>query len=250
MTKRLAIVCVVLVLAAGFVAAQDAPTGGEGFCATAPPELLAALDGSWSLEQGPGLAVGGWPIPLPAHPPVAMRLEYDAEGGFAILSGQGQQMLMVPVVTEIVSDVLGDWFPHFEGSTEGMEACDWYALPTLIGSNVYALSGAIPAEWARVLGESNASIEYAVAILCVADRSYIFGVARDIDETDVHPIADGAPDGSTNCEDRGTRSLQGDMSMTISLKFDSPSSARGMLTFVGESDGYSFAAWAPITMFR
>lgn len=251
MTERLILACFVLVLTASLAVAQDPPSGGGDFCAIAPQALLVALDGSWSMEQGPGFAIGGVPIPLPAHPPVAMRLEYVADGGYAILSGQGQQMAMVPMVTETATEVLGDWSEHFVSSTEGMEACDWYALPTLMGSNVYALRGAIPPDMATVLGEYSSSTDsFAVGIFaCVGGRTPVF-IAGGTSEGVGYGQADEVLDYSRFCGDKGMRSTQGDMSMTISLKFDSPSSARGMLTFSGEYDGYPFAAWAPITLFR
>lgn len=248
MTERLAIAWFVLVLAASFAAAQDSASGGGDFCAIAPQELLVALDGSWSLEQGAGLAVGGVPIPLPAHPPVAMRLEYDAEGGFAILGGQGQQMVMVPVVTETASAVLGDWFEHFATATEGMDACEWYALPTLVGSNVYALKGTTQTGSLQWFDDSGAVMEYNMgAVFCVGDHAYFLLLQSGPEGKVLVPGED--TDGS-RCADTDVIRSAGDMSMTISLKFDSPSSARGMLTFMGESDGYSFAAWAPITMTR
>lgn len=178
MTERVGVACLVLMLAASFAVAQDTTSENGGFCATAPQELLVALDGSWSMTQGPGVAVGAFPIPLPGHPPVAMRLEYDPEGGFAILSGQGQQMLMVPMVTETASRALGkDSFDVFATETEGLDACDWYALPTLVGSNAYALSGTVSYEQISFVDDSayNGFLHVAAA-LCVGDTFVGVGV--------------------------------------------------------------------------
>lgn len=239
MAGRLATALLLLVLPARFAAAQDTPSGGGDFCATAPQELLAALDGSWSFTQGRGMAITGGPaVPLPAHPPVRMGLEYNSEGGYAILSGQGQQMLMLPTATETASGLLGGLYQNFVTSTEGMDACDWYALPTLVGTNAYDLSGHF--------GPPSGNPDGKNLSLCYDGDHYIFNYEVGlyngvIEEIVLKKVG--------SCDDRDWVD-GGDMTMTIALKFDSPSSARGMLSFSGKHGGYRFAAWAPITMSR
>lgn len=254
MIGRLATAFILLVVPAGYVAAQDTPSSGGGFCATAPQDLLSALDGSWSLTQGRGIAIGGPPIPLPAHPPVEMGLEYNSEGGYAILSGQGQQMLMLPTSTETASNILGGLNENFVTATEGMDACDWYALPTLVGSNWYDLTRIITSQTSPSIGAADGTSAAAMIFFCINDLQYytVFAVeeggpvmvevAQDIDWTSGPP--------SPNECNIPIDAVTGDMKMTIALKFDSPSSARGMLSFRGEQGGYHFAAWAPITMSR
>lgn len=77
MIGRLATACLLFVLPAGFAEAQDTASDDGGFCATMPPDLLAALDGRRSLRQGAGAgrrgpAQGQIVIPPPPRPPVTM----------------------------------------------------------------------------------------------------------------------------------------------------------------------------------
>ncbi len=79
MIGRLATACLLFVLPKGFTEAQDTASDDGGFCATTPPDLLAALDGRCSLRQGAGAGRGGSTqgqivIPLPPRPPVTMTL--------------------------------------------------------------------------------------------------------------------------------------------------------------------------------
>jgi hypothetical protein len=231
MIGRLATALILFGVPAGYVAAQDAPAGGDGFCATAPQELLVALDGGWSLRQGPGIVIGGPRIPLPAHPPVAVSLQYNSEGGYAILSAQGQEMIMLPTSTDMATTLLGGMSENFVTSTEGMNACDWYALPTLVGTSVYDLT--------TTRYEDRPPV--ASADICFNDVFYVF----DLNEVGL-PVLD--PIG-TVCQ-LPVGSTPGEMTMTVALKFDSPSSARGMLHFQGKTGEYPFAAWAPITLSR
>jgi hypothetical protein len=251
MIQRSATVLFLLfVMPAGLVVAQTPAASAAEFCASAPHELLTALDGSWTLTQGPGLAIGGLPIPLPAHPPVPVTLEYILEGGHAILNAQGQDMLMMPTTTEDASELLGELNQYLVTSTEGMDACDWYALPTLVGTNLYDLSFNLVTP---VMDPDPVSIYF-----CINGTTHGYGVVdfREVtigDQVENVPVLD-----RFRPEDQGglipcnipIGTLPAGMTMTVALKFDSPSSARGMLTFEGASGPFPFAAWAPITMAR
>ena len=241
MIKRSATVLLLLLLVvpAGFVVAQASASSGEEFCATAPQDLLAALDGSWTLTQGPGLAIGGLPIPLPGHPPVAVGLEYISEAGFAIMTAQGQDLIMWPEATENASNLLGDLNQYLVTSTEGMDACDWDALPTLVGTNLYALSF-------NLVRRSPTMRTVAFGFCRHGERweYYFDGLTIDVEQTVQQCSGCFVP-----CN-IPIGNVPAGMTMTVALKFDSPSSARGMLSFEGKSGPFPFAAWAPITMAR
>lgn len=81
--------------------------GTANFCATSPAELLSALDGTWTLTQGPGwAAAGGGSIGmrLPPHPPQQMQIAFDPNLGFPVMSAQGQHMVLLPAGPDPVAD--------------------------------------------------------------------------------------------------------------------------------------------------
>lgn len=218
MKNRLAkaVACAVAFAVAAWASPSQAQAGD--FCATAPADLLVALDGGWSLRQGPGVAnAAGMSIPLPPHPPVAVRFDYNAEQS------------VVHIVSADLADGI-DMFPTAEQQSASAAAvladqsapaspCDWYALPTLIGTNAYFF----------VQGPHFTNEPMAAAMsICI-----IYGYFCDIE---IPPTYD--PGGSAAME------------MTLVLRFASADSGSGIVVFSGEQDGYSFRASAPVQLSR
>ena len=274
MIGRLVPAVLLLVLFANYAAAQNTSSSGAGFCTTAPQELLVALDGSWSLTQGMGAGtgwtmVGGIPIPvgiafpLPPQAPVGMTLTYDPDIGAAIMSGDGQQMIMMPTMTETAAQALGPDFEDLVGSAASGAECDWYALPTLVGTNEYFLSGgAIPPEYELLAGGTTRTSGFSAVFLCVngkrIDAFLSFegkwaiigpdiGIGTKPSHMDEQAWQNLKPVSAFKC---GQNLPKGDMSMTIALKFDSPSSGRGRVVYDGELDGSRFTVVAPVEMTR
>lgn len=178
--------------------------------------MLVALDGAWNLRQGPGAAyVAGTAIPLPAHAPVAVRFNYDsAQRLVHIVSADlANGIHMFPTATQQsagAAAALADQ-PAFSSS------CDWYALPTLIGTNVY-----------HFVEEAHFERFAAADALCLLLGSmFCFEVPPSH-----HPGG------------------EVDMQMTLILRFTSANSGSGVVIFSGDHEGYRFAAQAPVQISR
>ncbi len=145
--RRTPDVCILsLLLSAGALASpalaqQAGGDSGDDFCALAATDLLAALDGSWTVNHGGGTAVGETEdgiiaIPFPSPPAGKIIFKYAPDRGVIdARSPDGfHHMLVLPTPDKqepAASLIVGEP-PAGETSTAG---CDWYALPTLIGSN-------------------------------------------------------------------------------------------------------------------
>ncbi|QIE46053.1 hypothetical protein G5B38_11265 [Pseudohalocynthiibacter aestuariivivens] len=229
----------------------------DGFCTAQAQDVLASLNGSWTLRQKAGVARAGGapiPIPLPAHPPQQMEMDAWDNFGFSVLSGQGQSMVMLPAVSDAVAE-------HIDTTTDsGMETvhadvagCDWAAMPTLVGTNTYSLQG--PG------GEALTVVDMEVAKAKFSDEYGVTVVVcpnRDTDSMFDDPISVGGLFGvkiiprndKEQCAPAMARVGSNEMEMTIFLRFDSANSAAGLLSFRGEMNGSAFSASAPLTMSR
>jgi len=259
------IVGILIALASASAFAQDEPTvpsPPSGFCATAPNGFLSVLEGDWSFKQGAGFATAvgvPFPMPLPSHAPVPMKLTYDPETGLANLSGMNsdnrrENMVMFPSLPENLPRVVQALnTAQQEGLFQIGPGCDWYSLPIMVGTNHYSLDST------RVTGIGDTP----AAVSLLGDREFVVGIAcisfpEDDEALDIvgyllrrvdgivkiHPV----PESPDHCL-RVTQS-SGDMSMTIIVKFQSPNSGIGIVSFKGTSDGHTIKARAPITMTR
>jgi hypothetical protein len=212
--------------------------------------MLAALDGTWTLKQGaglasgvaptgiPGLPVGGITIPLPANPPQRFTLTFDPAAGYATLSGEGQSMAMVgatPAELGGVSKYLSS--ADIDKLITKGKGCAWNALPIMVGSNVYGLdTPATPGGKGRF---SYVGLPGLKVTLCVLpDGSYREATDRDL----------GVDRG---CKQEAKPAVRmGDMKMSLIMKFQSSTQGSGVLLFEGQQDESRFTAIAPITMSR
>jgi len=179
-----------------------AQTSGDAadLCATSPAELLAALDGTWTLNQGPGwAAAGGGAIgtPLPAHPPQQIQIALDPNLGLPVLSAQGQHMMMVPAEPEPVAEHIDSVIEETgsAGAQSNATDCDWYGLPPIIGTNMYSLDGPgvqtpdlsalAGAGWPDADGHGSFSLAFYVCPGTLPDRVY-----QEMDNEGVFPVGD------------------------------------------------------------
>lgn len=231
--SRAAAISATLILAFGFAFAglsEAQEPQSEGFCALTDEALLAELDGAWNLTQGPGVVNASFmQIPLPGHPPAPVTFEYDPERGVVDLVGAdlSDNMIMFASVPSIAEDLarLAE-----EGAEPGPPTdCPWSVVPTLIGTNFYELV------------DDQYSGGHAVAHLCSADRWRNPEPGSYYDSEDARAWFD------RNCQrDRA----EGQLQMTLYVRFSSPDSGAGTIFFSGEQDGHPVMAVAPVTLSR
>ncbi|MBV0914114.1 hypothetical protein [Anianabacter salinae] len=250
-------------------AAQANAQSSRETCPTAPRDLLVGLDGTWSVQQGPGVMIvpvmGA--LPLPPHAPLRLTMAYDPETGTSQLTGNGpnEQLIMfptheslVPQIQEMVS--AADKENLLNIGTD----CDWYALPLMVGTNTYSL-------------ESPGFVETGTTVLAL----FLPGVSNELTQSaikstavcltgkDKQEIADlmgggraqNMIDALENVELAGPLFVaqdfgcavtpsSGEMTMTLLVKFQSPESGTGMLIFEVNQGGTRAIAKAPVTMSR
>lgn len=241
-----------LILAGITACALSTPALAEAapadFCASAPAEMLAALDGTWTLKQGAGAAtaasptgiaaspIGGMTIPLPPHKPQRFTLKFDPALGHSELSGEGQKMAMISADAKALDKVSrhldSDDVSRMVAKGQG---CEWYSLPIMVGSKMYKLQahdpGSKEADWWMYLPFPGKPM-----LVCLRNDGIAaidFGGPERVCETPPH-LLDG----------------KGDMKMSLVMKFQSARSGSGVLVFEGKSGKSRFAAIAPITMSR
>lgn len=235
-SKRAAMIATLLVLASsGFAAPRDnaATDGDDGFCTMAPSELLAALDGTWSLKQGAGAALGESNrgvagVPLPPHGAQPLGFKYDPQRGVAVLSGQDtpDQMILFPVASAQAEQAArafarGDAAKARAASTH----CNPDSLRIFVGTNSYALDR----DAAQHRGGSS-------------EAAYFCSM---LGMTGIPP----APV-QRACSPRTTEAAHGQMTMTLLVRFQSANAGSGMLYFQGEMEGSHFGAAAPVQLSR
>lgn len=270
MIRRLGILLLMVIVTPKPAEAQQSE---DAFCASAPDELLAAIEGDWSLTQGAGFfVVGPQTMPLPSHPPKAISITYDPTDFHATVTAPDGRMILIPTAEDsVTADVpyLNDKDAEkFLGIGAG---CDHYALPLMLGANVYSLNraqGAYRIVW-LVLGEVS------VPFCSGADASkFTEEYWRDTGEELViqpgpdptEPLHKGIGVGSTDIRDTPDsawfpcpfkdslnsipEAAEGEMTMTLIVKFRTPDFATGLLQFHGQMEGHKFAAKAPVTLSR
>lgn len=236
----------------------------EDFCAAAPQDLLAAINGNWSVKQGVGvMASGAGAFPLPSQPPIAVTFQYDPESRLVNVSGSGpaEKMVMFPTVQEAVPQI--DEF-LIEAEKEGFlgigEGCDWYGLPLMVGTNTYSLDSSndplIKGSEAIIFASLLSGVTVGFCEMAYMWSPFAILVGED-PNTD---ILEGRTDKyGTPCDEamrEGTLLGQaeivhpGTMNMTMLVKFQTPNSGGGTLIFEGEKGGFRFAAKANITLTR
>tara|TARA_R110002051_G_scaffold38159_1_gene81190 strand:+ start:428 stop:1225 length:798 start_codon:yes stop_codon:yes gene_type:complete len=250
-------------LMAGALFQSPASAQGNGdaaFCASAPSEMLKAIDGKWKFTQGAGYGIGGVvPFPLPAHRPQSVSIRVDDNVGVAFLEHEGQKLAILPLpgddpdINEIAMTMT-----EKEKILNKGGACEWYALPVMMGFNMYALAEGVG-------GDDNASMTTiglgGQSIFFCKDGSN-FGIRNrptegGIKTHEYDPETDGNdpydPDKryvADNCDrpqPMPDLALDGAMIMTLLVRFDSPNSGQGVLQFEGKYGPTNFAARAPVT---
>lgn len=256
--KRLIALIASLFMAGSIANAQSA----DDFCATAPADLLSALDGTWTLTHGAGKTfTGAGTTPFPAPRPTTLEFAYWRNFGFGVLSGDGQSMVMLPADAQATAE-------HIDGllSATGLPnlqptdaECDWYALPAIIGTNEYALQGSGPnapnIEDFRYEGTDNwrsGSITHYLSICNREGFEHLLNRRDRVPGTDT--TLDIRPLLVADCPETARADGNGKMAMTLILKFDSPNSASGVASFRGKvragGQRISFAAETPVWMTR
>lgn len=239
----------------------NAQSANDPFCTLAPNDMVAALDGTWNITQGQGFATAGPPqmtfvLPLPAHPPQPLTITYDPAAGIATATGAapGETMLLVPTTAQGAAAVVGiigeqDMEDYLEIGT----GCDWYSIPLMIGTNNYSLSSlgidSTPNALVGTFGDITAGI---------CRDSGEFGIDRGTFDNPRLRTPNGSI-GSFNLVNinecpGASREVwsfsEGQMSMSLAVKFQSESSGTGILLFEGMKDGYPFSAKAPVRFSR
>lgn len=210
--------------------AQESPSEDDSsFCSLSGEDLLVAIDGSWSLKQGSGLAMGGpIPIPLPSHGAQPVVFEYNPEKRFIVVAAAdlSDSMVMFPSAEKqlIQAEELLDAFGKDDEKV--VSDCDWDTLPILIGTNVYT-------------GDYTGSY-YGLT------RTFCEGLAGESEEVTIQRVALGVL--CVNSIPETARTL--DMEMTLVIRFSDARHGSGVIYFDGEEDGYKYVAQAPITLSR
>jgi hypothetical protein len=244
----------ILVGATAVSASAQQPSGGGGdFCALTGTDLLAALDGSWTVTNKAGTAVAREPthggiiaFPYPAGPPGTIIFKYDPERRVIDATDPDKEVEMVLVPT---GGDLGDLKPVTDALVGARPAdwaaCDWSTVPTVMGgSGWYAYSVTRPGDF---YGELAAELIYN------CETYQHFGLpelSKNCDQDLLRENLEGPyllPGGSSRFD---VRREDFEMSMTLFLRFSSANSASGSLFFEGSQDGSTFKAYTPVTLSR
>ncbi len=260
--KRILLASTVAFLATSINAkAQTAPD--QSLCGITSPAILGGITGSWSLSQGPGVAVAGpgLVIPLPPHPAQAMDFTLDGDMHAVRMAGGSprQEILMLPVedtAARMVMDAIQA--DETDGFMDTATDCDTGTLPMLVGSNTYSFAGHEVREDMYTVGIGMTGVD--PMIFCVPKSAIGDGLVNpdpdslfDVEMIGTEDMGAVLADESGVCQKENTAEpepVSGGMVMTVTVKFHTPEHASGWLTFNGEQDGYAFAASAPIEMTR
>lgn len=253
----------VILLSIAATAQAHAQSGSEA-CPTAPRDLLAGLDGTWSVQQGAGVMIvpvlGA--MPLPPHEPLRLTMAYDPETGTSQLTGNGpdEQLIMfptheslVPQIQEVVSEA------DKEDLLNIGEGCNWYALPLMVGTNTYSLDAPASSEAGTMIALAlpealPTSAPMSASLACLTRKEWQ-GMTDFVEDNDLISAVEAMlsapqlyvqPDAECNV----TPASSGDMTMTLLVKFQSPNSGTGMLIFEVNQSGTRAIAKAPVTMSR
>lgn len=240
-------------------------------CPTAPRDLLAGLDGVWSVKQGAGVMIvpvmGA--LPLPSHAPLRLTMAYDPNTGTSQLTGSGpdEHLVMfptheslVPQIQEMVSEA------DKAGLLNIGDSCDWYGLPLMVGTNSFSLYAPATSETGTAIAlalpeglPNSAPMSVPLTCLTAQDKQGITAFLRENAPAKDSAAAFGAvaslaSSGTLyvqhNAACNVTPASSGDLLMTLLVKFQSPTAATGMLIFEMNQNGLQAIAKAPVTMSR
>lgn len=231
--------------------ASEEPTGA--FCALAGLDLLAALDGSWTIHQEQGKAHAGMmTIQLPPPPPTPVTFAFNPQTRVVDVrsANLADEMIMFPVspVQQAAADELIGEPPA--GNPSG-PVCAWLAAPTLIGTNVYV--GWNFEQWLFVTPGPKSTcgqIEETMASPPPKEEDYedptIFEIAQKNYSNSKAFYYEYCQDELKELPGGGTL----EMEMTLVLRFTSANSGAGTVYYTGQTDKAKFAASAPVTITR
>jgi hypothetical protein len=227
--------------------------GDDPFCASAPLEMLAALEGPWTLRQGAGFAAAGaMVLPLPAHPPQTVVLDYDEGAWYATLTGMaGERMVMFPTDENQIEAVV-KYLTEADAANllEIGAGCDWYSLPLMLGSNSYSLNraggqpGTMRLDIANISDGTLTHLSVCIPMHGPEDNDVVYQVGNN---------RVGAAMNDCALDDDHPSLLQageGQLLMNLLVKFQSTESASGIVIFEGVMNGQRFGAKAPVTLSR
>ena len=254
-----------LLLVVGAPPAQAQEGSSPEICGSEAAEFMQELDGVWSVKQGAGRAIGTATVPfretsgsvrgmipmmLQEQDAVDLKLEYLPNFGFSVLSGQGQEMMMVPADRErALEEIQHQQEQGGEGTYGGGPRCADGTLPVLVGTNDYQLVDASGQEVEYV--ESSVPLIHTRA-RCSNDPLFqVLNAAFDPFRTDAGRAADTRSQTSMDLRECDIPPLQsGMMRMTIVVEFESWNSGSGYLYFDGEMGDIGFGAIADLTLSR
>ena len=250
--RFVAIPVVVAVLTTPVQAQQEAPQS-EAFCALTGLDLLAALDGSWTIRQQAGtMSAGAMRMPLPAPAAATpVTFKFDAPRRIVDVRGAnlGEEMAMFPSapIQKEAADLLLGPAPY---QPTLAPVCDWLESPTLIATNFYFFLGGEAVTLIKAAAVSGADCDSVERTMQLSDnalyQSESIGWLKDPEDyrRSLRKFWD------MNCRQPPIVPEQLDMEMTLVLRFTSRSSGSGMVYFSGQTDRSRFAASAPVTISR
>ena len=182
-------------------------------------------------------------ISLPDQPPVPLKVEFLYDVGVGFLSGQGQDMIIMPMVPDLVDD-WAKTLPRAdkEKYKDAGSGCGWTALRSFIGTTDYMMNGVFNGRPQGNIAGSGLDV-----IICQENPIY------DVFEIDfVEAVAKGILGVTEQLKTFQLRTCArgGDMSMTIVARFESPTSGFGHVYFQGNTDRSRFSGNAPIKLSR
>ena len=145
-------------------------------------------------------------------------------------------MLMFPAIPGILAEKM-KFMPSadlkkFENTGA---ACNWYSLPSIVGTNTYVLGDIFQAA-------PDTLVQWTSGFYCSSDPLFA-QLANSIPKLKDVKI-------TPNAKCPVSKTPPGHMSMTIVARFDTPNSGFGHVYFEGEKGGSRFAANAPIALSR
>lgn len=218
-------------------AQQQSDSGTKSFCTLTATDLLAVLNGSWTIQQGSGTATGrtsagAITIPLPPPSPTSVNFKYDsAKGVVEITSADlAEGMVMFPAAEQQQGEATQLLGAKSAGTAS---ACTWSSLPTLIGTNFYSAFG---------------KEFYAMA----DSLSFCENFRKKMEAKNAGPYYS-RPDVKEwykkHCSDKQLPSPF-EMEMTMVLRFSSANHGSGTVYFKGKDEMSTFNSSAPVTFTR
>lgn len=211
------------------------PTGA--FCAFAGLDLLAALDGSWTIHQGAGKAqAGNMSIPLPSPRPTPVTFKFDPARHVIDVQSKdlANEIIMfpaAPIQQDDAARLVGDSPPD----NPTVPVCAWIDAPTVIGTNVYFF---MEHDWLLLMNPHITAKE------CDGYQEAIGDPATH------HALRPGYQKiWDMNCR-KPPIEPHLDMAVTLALRFTSPNSGAGMVYYSGKTDRSRFIASAPVKISR